>query len=202
MITINTLKWSEFVGVAIIALLIIITQSFQPGSIELLRYESISVNQGEWWRLISANFTHANWNHVWLNLLGLILIDYIFQPFVNQKVRLTALSFCIFTNLMLLHLFMTLDWYVGLSGALHGFLITCLLIAAKPLKPYAHLFIVLIAGKLFIEMNWEVNDVTAGMIETNVVEEAHLAGSISGLIFYLLYFSWLKLLKNKTSHQI
>jgi len=36
------------------------------------------------------------------------------------------------------------------------------------------------------ELTWEINQFTADMIATNVVEESHLFGAISAIVYFIL----------------
>ncbi|MGX5202104.1 rhombosortase [Aliikangiella sp. IMCC44632] len=177
--------YPEYIPLLAICSLCTLVQLFAPASIELLRYETSSVSHGELWRIFSANFTHSNWNHLLLNLTGLILIDYIFSPTLSVKWRMGLLGFCMLINVSLLHWFMNLTWYVGLSGALHGYLVGCAILSWRQ-SPIVHgLVVVVVAAKLAFELIWEINQSTASLIEANVVEESHLFGAIAGVIFSL-----------------
>ncbi len=185
----------EFIGVSIIALACLLVMVFDPESTNLLRYQVNEVNQGEVWRLITANLTHSNWNHFYLNILGLLLMDYLFQPLITQKQRIKLLIFCIFTNVILLHLFANMFWYVGLSGALHGFIFGLAILSWSKAKWSNSLIIVGVIIKLFIELNWEINSGTAELIDANVAEESHLAGTICGAFYaaFIIIFKKLNL---------
>lgn len=174
----------------VISILVIcgLIQSFSPDSIKLLRYQSESVSHGEWWRIITANFCHSSWNHWFLNMLGLALIDYLYQPLVTQKTRTYLLIFCIIFNTLLIHWMLKLYWYVGLSGALHGFLLGGAILCFKQAKALAMAVFAIVIVKLALELNFEINQTTADFIGANVVEEAHLFGAISALVFCTCWF--------------
>lgn len=178
----RTHAFSLVITITIVTLLV---QSLAPESIELLRYESSAVAQGEWWRIFSANFTHSGWNHWFLNITGLIIIDYLYQPCVTQLERVKLMAFCFIGNVLLLHLLHQIGWYVGLSGALHGYLIGCALLSLEKDKLYSSLILLGVSVKLIIEGNWEINQFTANLIGTNVLEEAHLYGGVCGLSYWL-----------------
>lgn len=176
-------------------LLSTINQLFAPESIELLRYQSNSVSNGEWWRIITANFSHSSWNHWFLNMLGLIIIDYLYQPLVSQKERAYLLAFCIVINTLLIHWILNLYWYVGLSGALHGFLLGGAVLCFKRAKMLALAVFAIVTIKLSLELNFEINQTTVDFIGSNVVEEAHLFGALSALIFCSLRFGYWMVVK-------
>jgi rhomboid family GlyGly-CTERM serine protease len=167
---------------------------FEPASSELFRYQSALVNDGQWWRIITANFCHSNWNHWLLNITGLWLMDSFFQPVISIRVRFYLLSFCIFSNVLFLHLFLDLKWYVGLSGALHGYIIGGAIISWASDRRINLAIIAVVTGKLLIEGFWEINSATEELIGANVVEEAHAFGAVSAVIFCIGYLASRKLL--------
>lgn len=175
---------------SIIFIVTLLVQLLAPESTELLRYQSVEVSNGQWWRLFTANFTHSGWNHWLLNISGLILIDYLFQPTVKQSQRIFLIVFCMLSNVLLLHLFMKLHWYVGLSGALHGYLIGGALLSFKQAKIHSSLIILVVTAKLISELSWEINEFTSDLIEANVIEESHLFGAVSAVIYFMFFYLW------------
>jgi len=180
----------EFILVLIIASLATLVMCFAPESTHLLRYQGDISTTHQYWRLVTANFTHNNWNHWLLNLTGLIMIDYLFQPLVKQTERAKVLIFCILFNVTLIHWFMTVNWYVGLSGALHGFLLGCALLCWHRVKFFSSLVIVIVVVKLVAELNWDINEFTANLIASNVLEQAHLAGAVAGGTYAFTVSLW------------
>ena len=189
-------EYKNFKLVAVVAITCILVMLFDPQSTELLRYQHKEVIEGELWRIVSANFTHSNWNHLLLNLSGLVLIDYLFQPLINQKSRALLMAFCLCANVAILHYLIQLHWYVGLSGALHGYILGCAGLTWSKAKITNSLIIVGVTVKLIAELNWEVNSATAGLIGANVVEESHLAGSIAATIYIFGYYAY-QIIKKK-----
>ena len=181
-------KPKEFILVGATALIATIIMLLGDEAIHLLRYQHKEVSDGEIWRLFTANFTHSGWNHWLLNFTGLVLIDYLFQPVLTQLQRAKLLVFCVVLNTVFLHLFMKLSWYVGLSGALHGFLVGGALLSWSKAKMMNTIIIVVVTIKLVAELGWEINRGTAEFIGANVVEEAHLAGSIAAVIYALIFY--------------
>ena len=113
----NPKEYSLAIAISIISLLVM---TFEPVSGEWLRYQSLEISNGQWWRIFSANLCHSNWNHWILNIAGLWLMDLFYQPVLSQKTRAALLIFCMVLNVMMIHFWMEINWYVGLSGALHG----------------------------------------------------------------------------------
>lgn len=160
----------------------------EPALGNLLRYQSAEVNQGEWWRILTANLCHSNWNHWLLNILGLWLMDLFYQPVLNQKRRFQLLFFCMVANVLLLHALLQIHWYVGLSGALHGYLIGGALLSFRTSRKLNSAIILITTLKLFVENRWEINASTESLIGANVLEEAHLFGGLSALMFCAGYY--------------
>jgi rhomboid family GlyGly-CTERM serine protease len=160
----------------------------QPHSIEWFRYQAVEVSYGQIWRILTANLCHSNWNHWLLNILGLWLMDLFYQPVLSIKLRASLLLFCSLLNVLLLHMVMDIGWYVGLSGALHGYLVGGALLSWSSAKRLNLAIILVVISKLIIELFWQINEATEELIGANVVEEAHSFGAVSAVIFFTLVF--------------
>ncbi len=177
----------------VITLASIFYMLFMSSASEWMIYQRDAVDQGQWWRLLTANLSHSNWNHWWLNMLGLWLIDLFFQPVLSLVVRNSLLIFTMLVNVLMLHLWVDINAYVGLSGALHGYVIGAALISWRA-DPFIHLGLAsVIIVKLFIESHWHINQSTEALIGVNVVEESHAFGGLSAIIFVVLYLVFKKL---------
>lgn len=173
------------ISFTVITLLIMV---LEPTSSEWLRYQSNEVSSGQLWRLMTANLCHSNWNHWLLNITGLWLMDLFLQPVLSKTQRTSLLLFCCLVNVVLMHLTMNLAWYVGLSGALHGYLVGGALLSWSSSKRLNAAILVVIGGKLFVELFWQINQATEQLIGANVVEEAHSYGAVSALIYVLILY--------------
>jgi len=169
-----------------ITLITFIIMLLEPESSEWLRYQSIEVSQGQWWRIFTANLCHSNWNHWALNIIGFWIMDWFYQPVLNAKLRAYLLLFCMIANVFLLHLLLDLYWYVGLSGALHGYLIGGALLSWNSAKKLNLAIVVVVSIKLIAESLWQINLATEQLIDANVVEEAHSLGALSAVLFALV----------------
>ncbi|MEA3412631.1 MAG: rhombosortase [Pseudomonadota bacterium] len=160
-----------------------LSQWGEPRSVELLRYHRAQVLEGEWWRLLSAHFVHLGWQHLLMNLAGLALVWGLFRRW------LTPLTFLLWTLTSLLVIdvaFLILDrrleWYVGLSGVLHGLMVAGAIMDIRN----RHWGGELILGIVVIKLAWEQfygplpgSESTAG---GDVVVNAHLYGAAGGLL--------------------
>jgi len=154
---------------------------------ELLRYQRAAVLNGEYWRLLSAHLVHGSWQHVGVNLAGLLLMVALFHDgyrylnwcwIVGLSVAAIDLGFLLFMP--------QLVWYVGLSGVLHG-LLAAGAIAWWKLEDrrLAATLSLIMVGKLAWEQ-WHGALPLSG--ELPVVINAHLYGALGGLLGGLL--SW------------
>ncbi|MCK5876272.1 MAG: rhombosortase [Candidatus Marithrix sp.] len=136
-----------------------------------IRYSREDIENGEYWRLVTAHFIHLSWTHMWLNAISLIIIweltvkSYSFWWFL-------ACGFGISLGLWLFS--PEVIWYVGLSGILHG------LLASIARQRYPVLLVFLII-KLAWEQLYGGLPATADLTGGTVVVDAHLYGALIGI---------------------
>lgn len=154
-----------------------------------LRYERVAILGGEYWRLITGHLVHGSTAHLLLNMVGLGLIaglfprDYSLGQWLFIGVASVAAidaGFVLFEP--------QLDWYVGLSGVLHGAL------AAGAVgwwrhetKPLAAVLSAILAGKLAWEQHFGALPLSGDM---PVIVNAHLYGAVGGSLAAVAI--WLK----------
>jgi rhomboid family GlyGly-CTERM serine protease len=146
-----------------------------------LRYERIAIVGGEWWRLITAHLVHANTRHLLLNLAGLTLVVQLFKgDFSIGEWLWTAILSALSVSLGLLVFETQLQWYVGLSGVLHGFIAAGAVIwwRAERSRLAAALSLIVL-GKLAWE---QLHGALPLAGELPVVVDAHLYGAAGGVI--------------------
>ncbi|HEY9181629.1 MAG TPA: rhombosortase, partial [Gammaproteobacteria bacterium] len=86
------------------------------------RYDRVALESGEYWRLLSGHFVHLSWMHLWPNLAALAVIGALFQDvFRASDWVLAGLVSAAAIDAGLYVLDPEVQWYVGLSGVLHGF---------------------------------------------------------------------------------
>ena len=159
--------------------------------IDWLQYAKPEIETGQWWRFFTGNLIHLNWRHFAMNAIALIAIYFLFPSILKTSgLFLVFLLSCLSVTLGLWMFNPSIYWYVGLSGALHGILLTLLILdfaVSKHVLNIALLFLVI--AKLI----WEGlmgplpgSESTAG---GPVVVEAHLYGSLGGIIIAVCFLA-------------
>ena len=170
---------SRHAPLLVLALAVLLLAGDEPA--RALRYQRAAVLDGEWWRLLSAHLVHLGWAHLWLNLAGLLLVWLLFGPRLRPVAWLAVfLLSALGTGLGLFWFSPGLDWYVGLSGVLHGLFVAGALAECRFEPRMGGLLLVLLAVKLAWEQFMGATPGTAEMIGAAVVVDAHLYGAVSG----------------------
>lgn len=162
-----------------IAALAVLLQA--AGGAEAWRLERALVAT-EPWRFATGHFVHLGWSHLALNLAGLGIVWALFGRALSIREWLATMLVCAAgVSLGLLGFSRGLEWYVGLSGMLHG------LLAAAALRQWllqpdlaTAMLLLGLAAKLGWEQ-WAGGDPgTARLIGGAVAVDAHLYGALTG----------------------
>ena len=148
-----------------------------------LAWDRAALEGREYWRLVTGHFVHLGWSHLALNLAGLGLITWITGHTYSARDWLVIAALTIATiDTGFWYLYPDLDWYVGLSGLLHGLLIAGLVAGARRRDREAIVLAIVVVAKL----GWEqVVGPMPGSESTSggaVIIDAHLYGAIGGLL--------------------
>jgi rhomboid family GlyGly-CTERM serine protease len=141
------------------------------------------IARGEVWRLITGHLVHLSWGHLWPNLIALVLIGALFDDLFDAGdwwILLGATAGAIDLGLILLE--PQVDWYVGLSGVLHGFVAAGALVACLRREPIGAWLAVGLGAKLLWEQLVGPVPFTAAAVGGPVVVAAHLYGTAGGLL--------------------
>jgi rhomboid family GlyGly-CTERM serine protease len=149
------------------------------------RYDPAAVGAGQWWRLITAHAVHLGWGHLSMNLAALILIGLLLEDVLEPLEWLTATIVSALAIDAGLYFFEPgVEWYVGLSGVLHGLATYgALSLIRRRSSVGAGLAIGLLA-KLVWERWWGPLPFTAAHTGGPVVAAAHLYGAAGGTVAY------------------
>ncbi len=150
---------------------------------DALAYDRAALGSGQMWRLLSGHFVHLGWTHSILNLAGLALVIWLVGTVFSWS-RWLYIGFvsiaAIDAGLWLFN--PDLDWYVGLSGLLHGLLAAGLLPRLLQRDRESMVLAVFVLAKLVWE---QVGGPLPGSESTSggtVIVDAHLYGVIGGLL--------------------
>lgn len=152
---------------------------------ESLQWTRSGVQQGEWWRLVTAHVVHLDLFHALLNALVLIVLAELFgRVFTIARHGFNAIVGILFIDAGLLWLG-NLEWYVGLSGLLHT------LAAASVVRLIVDRHDRLAWGVAIFGLVKIVYENTMGSMpfsgrETSVVTDVHLFGVVIGMALGLI----------------
>jgi rhomboid family GlyGly-CTERM serine protease len=162
-----------------IAVLLLLPQISGDAARAGLRYEREAIAAGEWWRLITAHFVHIDLEHTLLNLMGVLLMWAIFARDLRPRQWLVVTGVVVLTiDAGLWFWDRQVDWYVGASGVLHGFMAAGTYVHVRRGDLDGWILVVFIVLKLGYEQ-WTgaLPFVESGM---PVVLNAHLYGALGG----------------------
>jgi len=152
-----------------------------PGAVDALRYQA-DANSGEPWRLVTGHWVHLGWMHLVLNAAGIALLAILFAPElkpVDWIATMTLMPLAISLGFMLRN--PQLQWYVGLSGVLHGLMFTGCLLLWQTQKRMAAMIAIVVIAKIAHEQWAGAESGTEQLISGNIVVDAHLYGALAGL---------------------
>jgi rhomboid family GlyGly-CTERM serine protease len=159
----------------LLSLLCIVTQ-LAPLS-DYLTWDKQMIAEGQWWRIVTGNFTHTNFVHLGMNLAALWLIVYIFKP----TARALLAQLFVIGLIIGIGLFQTdIYRYVGLSGILHGLFAYGALHEALAGRRTSWLLVLGVSGKVIWEQSFGASPMTVTLIDAPVAIQAHLIGLLAG----------------------
>lgn len=154
-----------------------------------LRYErGAVVADAQWWRLLTGHLVHADAMHLAWNVLGILLVWWLFAR--EYRLRdwlwvLLASTAAIGAGFLVLE--PELGWYVGFSGVLHGAMAAGLVAWLRTERDaLTALVALLFAGKLAWEHLHGALPFTSASLSLPVVHAAHTYGAAGGALAALL----------------
>jgi rhomboid protease GluP len=134
------------------------------------------VRSGQWWRMASCIFEHANLIHIGLNLSVVLLLGAKFERLLGHGLFLTASAFTAFGSSALALLLTSPERYtVGASGMIIGWAGALLPLATEKFRRWLLDWVVQVAILSFLP---------------NISWQGHLGGLAAGLLFgYALRFT-------------
>jgi rhomboid family GlyGly-CTERM serine protease len=167
-------------GVLLLSILIIVAQFFRD---DFVFYRS-QIEVGHWWLLVSGNFVHSNYPHLFMNLAGLWILGFLFIDSLSLKTFIiSTLLLGIFVGLGLYYFNPELQKYYGLSGILYGlFLVGAITAILNQDRFTGIITAITIIAKIAWDMVYGGSNSSAELIGVPVAVHAHLYGVV-GAIF-------------------
>lgn len=151
-----------------------------PGGAEALRFERTLLG-AEPWRLVTAHLVHLGWVHLALNLAGLAAIWALLGAQLRPGAWLVVLLVCALgVSGGLWALDPELDWYVGLSGVLHGMFVAGALAGLGRARLFHALLLAGVAAKVAFEQLAGADLGSAELVGGAIVVNSHLYGALAG----------------------
>lgn len=148
----------------------------------LMQYSRTLVSTGELYRLLSGHLVHLGWPHFLLNVAGLALVWYLvgvgfrlWQWLVIMAASIGVMDLCFW------FLLPDLEWYVGLSGLLHGLFAAGILGIWRRAGTEAMVLAMALSAKLIYEAFLGPLPGSESSAGGAVVTEAHASGTLGGL---------------------
>jgi rhomboid family GlyGly-CTERM serine protease len=152
-----------------------------------LSFDRPLIAGGEGWRIITGNLAHTNLWHLLLNLSGLAILYSLFRDYLGQaRLPLLMLLLWLAVGLGIWWWCPQTQWYMGLSGALHGLFVWGALQDIRYRRYSGWLMLAGVAIKLGVDFYSAGESPVSALIGARVHIESHLIGSGAGLLLGLL----------------
>jgi rhomboid family GlyGly-CTERM serine protease len=172
--------WPVLLGIGLVTLAV----AFGGDELRLLgRYDRAALADGQYWRLLTGHVMHLGWGHLWPNLAALAVIGALFDDVLDRFAWVAiaiAAALAIDGGLYLLD--PQVDWYVGLSGVLHGLVAGGALALALAGQRLGVWLLAGVCAKLVFEQLAGPLPFTAAATGGPVIVAAHLYGGAGGLV--------------------
>lgn len=188
------LNLQHVLGPLLLIILCAVLFLFEPQASHYLAFDRMQIEQFQWWRLLTANLLHTNANHLLLNLIAVALLWALHgQYFRLGQYTLMFFILCISTTLLIYGFAKQLQWYVGLSGVLHGVFLIGAYFDIKQGMKTGWLLLIGVLIKVGHEQIFGASQDIADLINATVAIDAHLFGTISGLMIIVILYGKLRL---------
>ena len=160
---------------------------------DLLDFDRGAIQTGAWWLLLTGHLCHLSWQHFLLNNAALLIIWELFYrqySIIKAGLEFGFLSVAVGLGIYIFN--PNVEWYVGLSGVLHGMFV----IGIAPELINKNKLSLLVAAGVIGKIAWEQTvGLTTGVLfaEDSVLVDAHLYGTFGGLFVAIAYFCFTRL---------
>jgi rhomboid family GlyGly-CTERM serine protease len=190
---VRTLHLSSPERVAIVlALAVLALHAVAPA--DALEYRRLAL-ASEPWRVLTGHLVHINWPHAFVNAAALFVVARLYAPDLDARRQGVALILSgLAISGALAWLLPSIEWYRGLSGALHGLYFagaTKWLMSERP-RTLRRLWLpatLFLGGwiKVVLEQPGGAATANADWLGAAVVPQAHLVGAICGTLLGALF---------------
>lgn len=154
----------------------------------LLEFNRSAIADGQWWRLFSGQWIHYGFFHLAMNTAAFVLCGYLLLHQLPLPHYLLLLLCSLGTVGLGLYWFNPrLEYYAGLSGALHGLLVAGVFGVLKQRPWLGGAALILVALKLVQEQSASF-DASHPLLAVPVAVDAHLYGALAGLAWGLVFW--------------
>lgn len=164
----------------------VVALALWPEAFGYLAWNREAIAAGEVWRVLTGQFVHLGASHAALNLAGLAAVALVFGRDFDAVGWAGALGASLAgVALGLQWLSPGVDWYAGLSGALHGLFAAGAVVWIRSRGGAGWLAVILLAGKLVAEAIFGPSAVSAWLTGGPVLVAAHAWGAAGGFAWGL-----------------
>ena len=166
---------------------VLIALQFQSVNLqELLRYER-ELMTSEPWRAFGHALLHLNFSHLLLNLVALACMYFLFAAAFESPLWLIVVLVSSALSALGMYLFNhNIEWCVGLSGGLHGLFVYAVIRSQAHWIWLLAIVLKIIDEQFHLLQQFEWSQMSAQIIDGQVVVDAHLWGAIGGLLLVLV----------------
>jgi len=167
---------------------VVIVLALWPEAFEHLAWDRQAIVAGEAWRVLTGQFVHLGLSHAVLNLAGLGAVVLIFRgDFDGPGWAGTLGASLAGVAVGLQWLSPAVEWYAGLSGALHGLFAAGAVARIRTRRPGGWALALLLGAKLVVEGLFGAPAASAWLTGGPVLVVAHLWGTLGGLAWGLAW---------------
>jgi rhomboid family GlyGly-CTERM serine protease len=176
----------------VLALTLLALHAVAPA--DALEYRRVALSS-EPWRVLTGHLVHINWPHALINAAALWAVARLYAPDLGPWRQAIALALsALAISAALAWLLPSIEWYRGLSGALHGLFFAGAakwLLAERP-RTLRRLWLpaVLFVGgwiKVALEQPGGAATPQSDWLGAAVIPQAHLVGALCGTLMGALF---------------
>ena len=151
---------------------------------DLFLFDKVAISQGEFWRVITSHFVHCNWDHLFWDLVGLVILGAVIELNDRRALIPSLLLSCLAVSFWMYFGESAYSTYCGLSGALNGLLVVAVIFQYRATEnKMCLLVLILTVLKMIFEFTTHQTIFTS--LASQAVPSAHAAGFIAGIIFMI-----------------